>query len=56
MPKANGKVRTLTITAPRDKMVIKAIWVILEAIYEPLLKRPNKSTHDVLHKRSTGYS
>lgn len=63
--KANGKMRTLSITSPRDKIVQKAIAVILEAIYEPIFKdtsfgfRPKKSTHDalkVIHLQGADYS
>lgn len=54
IPKSNGKTRTLSITSPRDKIVQKALAVILEAIYEPLFKptsygfRPNRGVHDAL--------
>jgi group II intron reverse transcriptase/maturase len=55
IPKENGKMRTLTITSPRDKIVQKAITIILEAIWEPLFTdsshgfRPNRSTHSALN-------
>lgn len=65
IPKANGKTRTLSITtsAPNpyimdkgagDKIIHKAVAIILEAIYEPIFKnssygyRRNKGTHDAL--------
>jgi len=54
IPKANGKTRTLSITSPRDKIIQKAVAVILEAIYEPIFKdssfgfRRRRSTHDAL--------
>lgn len=65
IPKVNGKMRTLSITSPRDKIVQKAIAVILEVIYEPIFKdtsfgfRPNKSTHDalkVINLQGAGFS
>jgi retron-type reverse transcriptase len=65
IPKEDGAMRTLTITSPRDKIVQKAIAVILEAIYEPIFKdtsygfRPKRSTHDALAKiklQGAGYS
>jgi group II intron reverse transcriptase/maturase len=40
IPKKNGKTRPLGITSQRDKIVEKAIFIILEAIYNPTL-----STH-----------
>lgn len=65
IPKANGKIRTLSITSPRDKIVQKAIAIILEAAYEPIFSthsfgfRPNKSTHDALKEiklRGAGFT
>lgn len=65
IPKANGKIRTLSITSPRDKIVQKAIGIILEAAYEPLFSkhsfgfRPKKSTHDALNElklRGAGFT
>lgn len=65
IPKGDGTMRTLNITSPRDKIVQKAIAVILEAIYEPIFKdtsygfRPKRSTHDALAKiklQGAGYS
>lgn len=55
IPKANSdKNRPLSIGAPREKIVQKALKALLEEIYEPkFLKvshgfRPNKSTHSAL--------
>jgi len=51
-----GKTRTLNVSSPRDKIIQKAIAVILEAIYEPTFKessfgfRRKLSTHDALLK------
>lgn len=63
IPKSNGKMRTLTISSPRDKIVQKAISVILEAIWEPIFLdcshgfRPNRSTHSALKKiKMEGYA
>ena len=52
--KAKGKTRTLRIASPREKVVQKAIQLVLEAIYEPKFSeashgfRPNRSTHTAL--------
>lgn len=56
IPKGPGKTgeRPLSIAAPREKIVQKAIAVILEAIFEPLFLdtnhgfRPNRGTHTAL--------
>ena len=54
IPKANGKLRPLGISSPRDKIVQAGLASILEAIWEPkFLKtshgfRPNRSTHTAL--------
>lgn len=54
IPKANGKTRPLGIGSPREKIVQKALQVILEAIFEPIFLntshgfRPKKSTHSAL--------
>lgn len=65
IPKTNGKIRTLSITSPRDKIVQKAIGIILEAAYEPLFSkysfgfRPKRSTHDALNElklRGAGFT
>ena len=52
--------RPLTISSPRDKVVQQAIYLILNAIYEPSFlesshgSRPNRGTHtalkDIKHK------
>lgn len=52
-PGKNTK-RPLTISSPRDKVVQQAIYIILNAIYEPSFldsshgSRPNKGTHTAL--------
>jgi len=67
IPIAKGKIRTLSITSPRDthKIVQKAIGVILEAAYEPLFSKhsfgfiPTKSTLDALSEiklRGAGFT
>lgn len=54
IPKANGKMRPLTVAPPRDKIVQESIRMILEAIYEHSFSpdshgfRPNKSCHTAL--------
>jgi retron-type reverse transcriptase len=56
VPKAGSKTakRALTISSPRDKIVQHAIYLILNAIYEPVFlksthgSRPNKGTHTAL--------
>ena len=54
IPKKNGKFRPLTIVPPRDKIVQKAITIVLQAIWEPSFHesshgfRPNRSTHSAL--------
>ena len=54
IPKANGKMRPLTIAPPRDKLVQEVMRMILEAIYEPTFLenshgfRPGKSCHSAL--------
>ena len=56
IPKANGKIRILEIPTVEDKIVQRAIAVILEAIYEPAFLdvsygfRPKRSCHDALEK------
>lgn len=63
IPKAHDKMRILTITSPRDKIVQKAISIILEAIWEPIFSdlshgfRPNRSTHSALSEiKLKGYA
>jgi len=52
--KSNGKRRPLGVPSPKDKVVLKAMSIILEKIYEPVfLKtnhgfRPNLGTHSAL--------
>jgi group II intron reverse transcriptase/maturase len=54
IPKANGKLRPLTIASPRDKLVQEVMRMILEAIFEPTFLecshgfRPNKGCHSAL--------
>lgn len=54
IPKANGKLRPLTIAPPRDKLVQECMRMILEAIYEPSFAecshgfRNSKSCHTAL--------
>ena len=51
-----SSLRPLTIPSPREKIVQKAIQMVLEAIYEPSFKpsshgfRPNRGTHSALKK------
>lgn len=66
IPKANSsKLRPLSIGQPREKVIQKAIQILLSAIYEPLFLpvshgfRPNKGTHsalDILHFRGAVHS
>lgn len=59
IPKANGKLRPLSIASPRDKIVQEAIRQILNAIYDPLFIgsshgfRPGRSCHSALKDIST---
>jgi len=61
IPKANGKLRPLSIGSPRDKVVLEAIRMVLEAIYEPLFLdvshgfRPCRSCHTALKSIYTKY-
>jgi len=58
IPKGNGKIgeRPLSIAAPREKIVQKAIALILETIYDPLFLdtshgfRPNRGTQTALRQ------
>ena len=36
IPKKSGKTRYITVVAPRDKMILRALYLILVRIYEPL--------------------
>ena len=66
IPKANTtKLRPLSVGQPREKIVQKAIQVLLSAIFEPKFLpvshgfRPNMSTHsalDGLHMRGANYA
>ena len=66
IPKANStKLRPLSVGQPREKIVQKAIQVLLSAIFEPKFLpvshgfRPHKSTHsalDVLHMRGANHA
>lgn len=66
IPKANStKLRPLSVGQPREKIVQKAIQVLLSAIFEPKFLpvshgfRPNMSTHsalDGLHMRGANYA
>lgn len=54
IPKANGKLRSLSISNFEDKIVQLALKKVIEAIYEPKFTnnmygfRPNKSCHDAI--------
>ena len=54
IPKANGKMRPLGISAYEDKLVQMALMRVLQAVYEPKFRghmfgfRPNLSQHDAL--------
>lgn len=58
IPKVSGGTRPLSIASPMDKIVQKAMRLVLEAIYEPLFKdcshgfRANKSCHTALRQVS----
>lgn len=65
IPKAEGKVRALRIASPRDKIIQKALQLLLEKIYVPKFSNlshgfsPNKSTHSALkqlHLKGGNYS
>lgn len=66
IPNNNGKLRPLGVTNPREKIVQKAITMILETIFEPIFSenshgfRPNRSCHTALKqidlKIKSGYS
>lgn len=63
-PGAKGKQRPITIPPFMDKVVQKAICLILEAIYEPYFEklnrsfgfRPNKGVHDAITAFKTYYT
>jgi len=54
IPKANGKMRPLGISAYEDKLVQMALMRVLQAVYEPKFRghmfgfRPNLSQHDAI--------
>jgi nicotine oxidoreductase len=54
IPKANGKMRPLTIASPRDQIVQQVMLFLLEAIFEPTFSqyshgfRPNKGCHTAI--------
>lgn len=58
IPKMNGKIRPLGIPNVKDKVVQKAITILLTLIYEPSFSeksfgfRPNRSTHSALREIS----
>ena len=66
IPKSNSsKLRPLAVGQPREKIIQKAIQILLSAIYEPIFLsvshgfRPNRSTHsalDALHMRGAVHS
>lgn len=55
IPKTNGKIRTLGIPSPRDKIIQEAMKLVLEAIYEPTFLecshgfRPGKGCHTAIN-------
>jgi len=63
IPKPNDKLssRPLGMSSPREKVVQKAIHLILESIYEPVLSkhshgcRPNKGNHTALKSVKTNF-
>ena len=66
IPKANGKMRPLSISSPRDKIVQEVLRLILETIYDSphgayFLNnshgfRPNRSCHTALREFSTQWT
>jgi group II intron reverse transcriptase/maturase len=66
IPKKDGSTRPLGVANPREKVLQKAMTMVLEAIYEPVFSdsshgfRPKRSCHSALHqlylKVKSGYS
>lgn len=60
IPKPDGGLRTLGIPSPKDKVVLKAMEIILTEIFEPTFCnsshgfRPNKGCHSCLHSIKYG--
>ena len=56
IPKANGKTRSLGIPCWTDKLIQRAVMMVLEAYYEPIFSthshgfRPNKGCHTALEE------
>jgi len=56
IPKANGKMRPLGISSPRDKIVQQAMRIVMEIVLEPKFKatshgfRPRKGCHTALEE------
>lgn len=56
IPKANGKLRPIAISTIEDKVVQRAVAMILETIYEPMFKdsslgfRPKRGCHKAIHR------
>ena len=54
IPKANGKIRQLGINSPREKIIQKALEMVLSSVWEPLFDsashgfRPNRSVKTAL--------
>jgi len=52
--KSDGKERPLGIPSPKDKIILKAMSMVLERVYEPVFLntnhgfRPNRGTHSAL--------
>lgn len=56
IPKGNGKLRPIAISTIEDKVVQRAVAMILETIYEPIFKdsslgfRPKRGCHKAIHR------
>lgn len=61
IPKANGKMRPLTVAPPRDKIIQEVIRMILEIVFEPTFSnnshgfRPTRSCHSALRQIRTQF-